>query len=101
MKIEDIDQIMVVEHESFTVPWSKEAFYNELTKNEFKIMKILMNSQGNIVNRDTIIEDLWDSDEFISENTLTVNINRLRKKLETIGIHDFIITKKGQGYLII
>jgi len=57
-------------------------------------MKILMNSQGNIVNRDTIIEDLWDSDEFISENTLTVNINRLRKKLETIGIHDFIITKK-------
>lgn len=72
----------------------------ELTKNEFKIINILIKNQGNIVNRDTIIEELWDSDEFISENTLTVNINRLRKKLDTIGLDTFITTKKGQGYSI-
>ena len=72
----------------------------DLTKNEFKIMHILMEKQGSIVNRDTIIEELWDSEEFISENTLTVNINRLRKKLESIGLEDFISTKKGQGYTI-
>lgn len=72
----------------------------ELSKNEFKIINILMNNQGNIVNRDTIIEALWDSEEFISENTLTVNINRLRKTLENIGLKDFIVTKKGQGYCV-
>ncbi|WP_334307510.1 winged helix-turn-helix domain-containing protein [Paraclostridium sp. AKS73] len=59
-----------------------------------------MNNQGSIVSRDTIIEELWDSEEFISENTLTVNINRLRKTLENIGLSDFIVTKKGQGYYI-
>ncbi|GAA0704948.1 response regulator transcription factor [Paraclostridium ghonii] len=72
----------------------------ELSKNEFKIINILMNNQGNIVNRDTIIEELWDSEEFISENTLTVNINRLRKTLENVGLKDFIVTKKGQGYCV-
>lgn len=72
----------------------------ELSKNEFKIINILMNNQGSIVSRDTIIEELWDSEEFISENTLTVNINRLRKTLENIGLNDFIVTKKGQGYYI-
>lgn len=72
----------------------------ELTKNELKIMKILMENQGKIVNRDEIIEELWDTDEFISENTLTVNVNRLRKKLDFIGLNDFIQTKKGQGYII-
>lgn len=72
----------------------------ELSKNEFKIINILMNNQGNIVNRDTIIEALWDSEEFVSENTLTVNINRLRKTLENIGLKDFIVTKKGQGYCV-
>lgn len=72
----------------------------ELSKNELKIINILMSNQGKIVNRDTIIEKLWDSEEFISENTLTVNINRLRKTLENIGLIDFIITKKGQGYYI-
>lgn len=77
----------------------KEKFV-ELTKNEFKIINILIKNQGNIVNRDTIIEELWDSDEFISENTLTVNINRLRKKLGIIGLDNFITTKKGQGYSI-
>ena len=63
-------------------------------------MKILMENQEKIVSRDEIIEELWDTDEFISENTLTVNVNRLRKKLDTIGLEDFILTKKGQGYII-
>ena len=72
----------------------------DLTKNELKIMNILMNNQEKIVSRDEIIEELWDTDEFISENTLTVNVNRLRKKLDSIGLSDFIETKKGQGYII-
>ncbi|WP_232423502.1 MULTISPECIES: response regulator transcription factor [Bacillus] len=72
----------------------------ELTKNEFKILHILLKKQGTIVKREKIIEELWDTDEFISENTLTVNMNRLRRKLEQIGIIDWIITKKSQGYMI-
>ena len=63
-------------------------------------MNILMNNQEKIVSREEIIEDLWDTDEFISENTLTVNVNRLRKKLDSIGLNDFIETKKGQGYIL-
>lgn len=73
---------------------------DELTKNELKIMKILMENQEKIVDRETIIEELWDSEEFISENTLTVNVNRLRKKIDNIGLKDFIFTKKGQGYMV-
>ncbi|SCH52540.1 response regulator transcription factor [Romboutsia sp. 1001713B170207_170306_H8] len=72
----------------------------DLTKNELKIMKILMENQEKIVSREEIIENLWYSEEFISENTLTVNINRLRKKLESIGLEEFILTKKGHGYII-
>lgn len=72
----------------------------ELTKNELKIMKILMENQEKIVSREEIIEELWDTDEFISENTLTVNINRLRKKLDGINLENLISTKKGQGYII-
>ena len=72
----------------------------DLTKNELKIMNILMNNQEKIVSREEIIEELWDTDEFISENTLTVNVNRLRKKLASIGLNDFIETKKGQGYIL-
>ena len=72
----------------------------DLTKNELKIMNILMLNQEKIVSREEIIEELWDTDEFISENTLTVNVNRLRKKLKSIGLEDVIGTKKGQGYII-
>ena len=73
----------------------------ELTKNEFKILQLLMKKQGMIVMREEIIEALWDTNEFISENTLTVNMNRLRKKLDNIGVTDFIVTKKAQGYMIL
>ena len=72
----------------------------DLTKNELKIINILMSNQEKIVSREEIIEELWDTDEFISENTLTVNVNRLRKKLKSIGLEDVIGTKKGQGYII-
>lgn len=71
-----------------------------LTKNEFRILQILLESSGKIVSRDTIITGLWESDEFIDDNTLTVNISRLRKKLEDLGLGDCIKTKKGIGYII-
>lgn len=72
----------------------------ELTKNDFKILQLLMENAGKIVKRERIMERLWESDEFIDDNTLTVNITRLRRKLEGIGIADFISTKKGIGYLL-
>lgn len=72
----------------------------ELTKNDFKILQVLMENPGKVVSRSQIMTRLWDSDSFIDDNTLTVNVNRLRKKLEEIGIYDFIITKKGLGYMV-
>lgn len=71
-----------------------------LTKNEFRILQILLESAGKIVSRDTIITGLWESDQFIDDNTLTVNVSRLRKKLEELGLEDFVKTKKGIGYII-
>ena len=73
----------------------------ELSKNENKILYILIKNKERIVSRNDIIESLWESDEFIDDNTLTVNINRLRKKLEEIGALDYLQTKRGQGYMII
>ena len=72
----------------------------ELTKNEFKILQILLEQTGQIVSRENIMTRLWDSDEFIDDNTLTVNVARLRKKLEKAGLKDKIITKKGIGYMV-
>lgn len=72
----------------------------ELTKNDFKIIQILMENVGKVVSRNDIMIKLWESDSFIDDNTLTVNISRLRKRLEEIGIYDFITTKKGLGYLV-
>ncbi|QXM05486.1 response regulator transcription factor [Crassaminicella indica] len=73
----------------------------ELTRNEFKIIYILMKNAGSVVSREKIMKSLWEDESFVDDNTLTVNINRLRKKLEEIGIEDFIKTKKGKGYIII
>lgn len=73
----------------------------ELTKNEFKILYTLMKDKGDIVSRDKIMRVLWEDESFIDDNTLTVNINRLRKKLEDLGLAEFIQTKKGQGYIIL
>lgn len=71
-----------------------------LTKNDYKILQILFENAGKIVAREEIMTRLWESDEFIDDNTLTVNVTRLRKKLEEIGLKDFIVTKKGIGYSI-
>ncbi|SFC78087.1 response regulator transcription factor [Clostridium uliginosum] len=73
----------------------------ELTKNEFKILHMLMKNGRNVVSREKIMRSLWDDESFVDDNTLTVNINRLRKKLEGIGIYNFIETKKGYGYTTI
>ena len=72
----------------------------DLTKNDFKILQILMENAGHVVSRSDIMTRLWESDSFIDDNTLTVNMTRLRKKLEEAGMRDFVVTKKGLGYLI-
>lgn len=72
----------------------------EFSKNEFQILALLMENAGSIVSRDTIMMQLWDSDNFIDDNTLTVNVTRIRKKLKDIGLMDFVKTKKGLGYII-
>ena len=72
----------------------------ELTKNEFKMLQILLENKGQIVTRDEIMTRLWESDNFVDENTLTVNITRLRRKLEAANLNDFILTKKGVGYMV-
>lgn len=72
----------------------------ELTKNESKILNVLMKSKGKIVSRDSIIKALWQTNEFIDDNTLTVNVNRLRRKIEGIGAEGYLQTKRGQGYIL-
>ncbi|KOM97832.1 XRE family transcriptional regulator [Clostridium botulinum] len=72
----------------------------ELTKNEVKILSYLINNRGNIVKRDSLMEYLWKSDYFVDDSTLTVNINRLRKKLQEIGIENPIETRRGLGYIM-
>lgn len=72
----------------------------DLTKNEFRILQTLMENKGRLVSRDTLMTRLWETDNYIEENTLTVNIARLRKKLEKSGLTDFITTKVGEGYII-
>lgn len=72
----------------------------ELTKNEGRILRLLMERKGTIVSRESLMEYLWKTDYYVDENALSVNVNRLRKKLADIGIVDFIHTKKGMGYSI-
>ena len=79
------------------------SYQNEkiaLTKNEFKILQILLENAGKVISRDIMMTRLWESDSFIDDNTLTVNVARLRKRLEEIGLCDFIKTKKGLGYMV-
>ena len=72
----------------------------ELSKNETRILHVLIRNRDTIVSRDVIMNELWQSNEFVDDNTLTVNINRLRKKLAEIGAPDYIVTKRGQGYTV-
>lgn len=71
-----------------------------LTKNEYRILLALMENKGKVVSRERLMERLWETDSFVDENTLTVNVNRLRKKLEAAGLTEFIVTKFGVGYII-
>lgn len=72
----------------------------ELTRNELKILQMLLENRGKTVSRERLMTRLWESDAFVDENTLTVNVTRLRKKLEAAGLASFIRTKKGEGYLV-
>ena len=72
----------------------------ELTKNDFRILQVLMENKGKVVSRDQLMTHLWDDNCFVDDNTLTVNIARLRKKLDEAGLDGFITTKKGSGYLV-
>lgn len=101
----DLEQPTVMEQEGLflhidTNVVSYENNKIDLTKNEFLILYTLMQNQTKIVSRDEIMRVLWEDESFVDDNTLTVNIVRLRKKLTEIGIHDRIQTKKGQGYIL-
>ena len=72
----------------------------ELTRNEYRILQVLLEHKGKTVSRDTLMQKLWETDSFVDENTLTVNVTRLRRKLEGLGLDDFIHTRKGLGYLL-
>ena len=72
----------------------------ELTKNELGILRLLMEHPGNIISRTDIICQLWEMEEFVEESTLNVNVNRLRKKLAGLGLDDYLITKRGMGYMV-
>ena len=73
----------------------------ELTKNELFILKVLLKASGQIVSRDELMRKLWDDERFVNDNTLTVNVNRLRQRLDEIGLKDVIVTKKGLGYMAV
>lgn len=72
----------------------------ELTKNEYRILQVLMENKGKTISRDVLMQRLWESDSFVDENTLSVNVARLRKKLDGAGLENFIATKKGMGYIV-
>jgi len=72
----------------------------DFSKNEYRILLTLMQHKGSVVSREKLMEELWETDSFVDENTLTVNVGRLRKKLDSAGIKDFIATKFGVGYII-
>ncbi|MFC0213489.1 response regulator transcription factor [Paenibacillus chartarius] len=88
-----------VDYENNTV--TNAAGSIELTKNELHILKLLIEHKNKIVSREQIITSLWDDQRFVSDNTLTVNVNRLRKKLDDIGLGPYIETKVGQGYMAV
>jgi len=98
-------QVNVIEHNGVVLNLSDttlnyQNYKIDLTKNDYRILQLLMENIGKVVSRDDIMQRLWENDNFIDENTLTVNINRLRKKLTDAGLEDFITTKRGLGYMV-
>lgn len=89
---------MVLRLDDFVLEYQESKM--ELTKNEFKILEILMQNPDKVISRDNIISVLWDNDAFVDDNTLTVNMTRIRKKLEELGLKDRLVTKKGAGYML-
>ena len=73
----------------------------ELTKNELRILSLLMRNAGKVVSRQRIQEELWQTDEFVDDNTLTVNVSHLRQTLASVGARDFVQTRRGLGYLVL
>lgn len=95
----------MIEHKGVILNLGDAALYYqgdkvELTKNEFRILQTLMEQANKAVSRSDIMTKLWESDSYIDDNTLTVNVTRLRRKLEDAGLTDFIKTKKGIGYMV-
>ena len=81
-----------------SLTWNGEKL--DLSRNEYRILLTLMQEKGKIVSREKLMEALWQTDSFVDENTLTVNVGRLRRKLDAAGLKDFIVTKHGEGYLV-
>ncbi|EAG1170831.1 response regulator transcription factor [Listeria monocytogenes] len=101
----DLEEANVMEHNNVLLHIDTNTLTHledkiELTKNEFLILYELMKQKGSIVSRDEIMRALWEDESFVDDNTLTVNVVRIRKKLAEIGLSEFIKTKKGQGYMI-
>lgn len=95
----------IIEHDGIMLNLNNgDVFYGdkkaELTKNEFKILSILMQNKGSVVSREKIMRNLWEDESFVDDNTLTVNITRIRKKLAELGKENYIATMKGEGYII-
>ncbi|HBL51578.1 MAG TPA: DNA-binding response regulator [Firmicutes bacterium] len=98
-------QVNVLEHQGVLLNLSDTTltYQNQkinLTRNDLRILQLLMENAGQVVSREEIMQRLWESDHYIDENTLTVNITRLRKKLAEAGLEDFIVTKRGLGYMV-
>ncbi len=89
----------VLDYDRALVTYNEEQI--ELTKNELFILKILLKASNQIVSRDELMRKLWDDERFVNDNTLTVNVNRLRQRLGEIGLEDVIVTKKGLGYMAV
>ena len=95
----------IIEHDGIMLNLNNgDVFYGdkkaELTKNEFKILNILMQNKGSVVSREKIMRNLWEDESFVDDNTLTVNITHIRKKLAELGKENYIATMKGEGYII-
>lgn len=105
-KSEEVSRVTLESGSTFTVEYLKGKIESEagemvLSKNELQILKILVKRQGEIVSRDDIMNELWDNCSFVDDNTLTVNMTRLKGKLESIEIRDAIVTKRGMGYQLV
>ncbi len=101
----DIDNMDILTYKDLKLNLSKgsiEAFGNtlEISKNELKILAYLMKNKETIISRNKMMNYMWNSDVFVDDNTLSVNVNRLRKKLEEIGLNDYIETRRGLGYIL-